>query len=199
MFLRDVLNRQRPVGLYCNIQYTLDNIKVKDNINIVFLCFIDTKCTYKKRTNELTDLIGAILTFNKLKAFINHLKNQNKIVMICLRGNFDYSYNPYPIVSLLLDLGCDGIDIYIDENSLLINHIIQLTRECIPRHLLSVTISHIIDHNTLLLIKKHSFQIDWINIINIPNNIDSSIIDIKKFYHSYFKGKKLIQKDNLLL
>ena len=196
MFLRDILNDRKPVGTYCNIQYDLDTIKIKDNINIVFLCFIDANCTYKKRTHELTDILGVIITYNKLKSFIQNLKNKNKIVMISVRGNFDYYFNPYPLVSLLTDLGCDGIDIYIDEKCLFVNSVIQLIREYIPTKLLSVTISNVFDNTTLQLIKKHSFQLDWMNIINIPNN---NIDLIKDYYTTYFPGKKLFIKDNNLI
>jgi hypothetical protein len=200
MFLRNILKDHKPVGIYCNIQYDLHTIKIKDNINIIFLCYIDANCTYKKRSNELTDILGAIISFNRLKSFIKNMKNQNKIVMLCLRGNFDYYYyDPYPIVSLLTDLGCDGIDIYIDEKCLYINHIIQVLREYIPKNLLSLTISNMIDQDTLQLIKQHSFQLDWINIINIPNNWNDNIDFIKKYYNKYFKGQKLIKKDTLLV
>jgi len=91
-----------------------DLCNIDPNINIVYLSFVTPACSYEKNSKKW---IGTGLDFSSefqiIKEAIEKLKERGVIVMLSVGGatfTFDV-FNPVNISNLVIDLGCDGVDL----------------------------------------------------------------------------------------
>lgn len=91
-----------------------DLSNIDSNINIVYISFVSPACSYEKDSRKW---VGTGLDFSSeftiIQESIKKLKARGVVVMLSVGGatfNFDV-FNPVNISNLLVDLGCDGIDL----------------------------------------------------------------------------------------
>ena len=193
-----------------------DLSNIDPNINIIYLSFVTPACSYEKDSKKW---IGTGLDFSSefgiIQESIKILKEKGVIVMLSVGGatfTFDV-FNPININNLVIDLGCDGVDLdWEDVQGAIagpkLSQIIQNMRENLDKDLLLSlaafsTGAYGFDEfenalpksqNTGMCIQgiqNSGHLLDWINIMSYDAGVNYDPIIAFKSYRKYF-SKPLI-------
>ena len=219
------LNGKRPLGVYfqswssnwSNSASKLDLTNIHNQINIVFLSFMNPNSSYIKGSNTFS---GTGLDFSSdftiVKESIKLLKAKGVIVMLSVGGatyHFNDTFIPKSVIDFANDLGVDGIDIdwepttgASEANQL--GSIINKIRTNYPSGLLSMAAFSVGAYGqgdfinsqpsgqyTSMCIpglKSNGHQLDFINIMSYDAGNAYNPIEAFKSYRSYYKGPLLI-------
>ena len=193
--LKKSLKEQKYIGIYfrswcsnfINNDYNIE-LNIIENFNVCYICFVHPLCNYQSKSYNFKDFSS---DFKIIKKNIEKLRKKNIIVMLSIGGS-DYSFrktNFVNIVNLCIDLGCDGIDICINQPTKKdydLCEVVNSLRKILKNKFISMSIfknSHMDSYNKVL--KNNGFQLDWIIIIDSINNELFYNIDL---YKEYFKG-----------
>jgi hypothetical protein len=197
--LNKSLKGKKHVGIYfqswcsnfVNNEYNIDLITV-ENFNVCYICYVHPLCNYQLKSYTFKDSgLDFIADFKTVRKNIELLKKKNILVILSVGGS-EYSFrktNYVNISNLCLDLGCDGIDICINQQTKKeynLSEVINSMRKFLKNRFISVTIFNNSNMNNYIkVIKDNSFQLDWVIIIDLVRDEIFSLIDL---YKNYFKG-----------
>lgn len=196
---------------------SLDLSNIDPNINIIYLSFVSPSCSYEKNSNKW---IGTGLDFSSefhiVKESIKKLQDRGVLVMLSVGGaTFSYdNFNPSNISNLVVDLGCDGIDLDWEDvqgfsASSKLGKIIKDMRENLPEGLLLSLAAfstgaygfdeyeHALpkSQNTGMCIegiKTSGHLLDWINIMSYDAGNTYEPLTAFKAYRKYFSGPLML-------
>jgi hypothetical protein len=196
--LRKSLKGKKHIGIYfqswCSnfINDYNFNLNTIENFNVCYICFVHPLCNYQSKSYNFKDSgLDFSSDFKTIKKNIEKLRNKNIIVILSVGGS-DYSFrktNSENIANLCIDLGCDGIDICINQpikKDYDLCEVVNSLRKILTNKFISMTIfknSHMDSYNKVL--KNNGFQLDWLVIIDLLNNELFYNIDL---YKEHFKG-----------
>lgn len=198
--LKKSLKGQKHIGIYfqswcsnfINNDYNID-LNIIENFNVCYICFVHPLCNYQSKSYNFKDSgLDFSSDFKTVKKNIEKLRNKNIIVILSVGGS-DYSFrktNSINIANLCIDLGCDGIDICINQQTKKdydLCEIVNSLRKILTNKFISMSIfknSHMDSY--IKVLKNIGFQLDWLIIIDSTNKDETFyIIDL---YSQYFKG-----------
>ena len=190
---------------------------IPNDINIVYLCYVIPDCKYIKNSNTW---VGTGLDFSSdfsvIKGAIKIIKDKGTIVMLTVGGavNSFSSFEPKNIADLMIDLGCDGVDLDWEDpkgnlasnelgtiiksmrNNMKENALLSLAAFSVGAYGLDeFSTSLPINQNTGMCItgiKDSGELLDWINIMSYDAGGTFDPIIAFKAYRKYYSGPLMI-------
>jgi chitinase len=194
-----------------------DLCNIDPNINIVYLSFVTPACSYEKNSKKWNRTgLDFSSEFNIIREAIEKLKESGVIVMLSVGGptfTFDV-FNPENIANLVVDLGCDGVDLDWEDvqgftASSKLGKIIQDMKHNLPNDsLLSLAAfstgaygyeefenSLPKSQNTGMCIEgiqKSGHLLDWVNIMSYDAGNTYDPLTAFRAYRKYFSGPLML-------
>lgn len=202
--LKKTLKGEKHIGIYfqswcsnfINEDHAFTNID--EYFNVCYICFVHPLCNYQKRSYTFKDSgLDFSCDFKLVKNNIEKLKKKNIVVILSV-GGAEYSFrkiNCENIANLCFDLGCDGIDICINQltkKDYNLCEVVNSLRKVLRNKFISMSIFQNSYMNSYIkVLKRNGFQLDWLIIIDSVDNKDQIFYNID-LYKEYFKGLLLL-------